>query len=313
MLEENIKKAFLKFAPQLAQEYEDHLRGLFSRMVADLGPTLHGVYSSNRWERTFESSGIRGVMDQKRPEGAPYSADLVYSLNEKRLKEEAEAYGRSTALTWYIKMREKLGKLEDVDVSEPGLGGSLTVTGRHEGHTVSIEQHPILNMSYLGTVFHQFPSHIYVDGKFQSEAQYKKTIQGWGVEAFESPDKKPKRAEIDPNSRPKQFNFAYLADYWDSPGYPGSKGVKFDSSIRGMTEEEAKAKLIKQEVGPYPNKFFSRIHDIECNAIWTWNNQPVWTKSSGEPKHEGGIIKGGRFVFSTSWRIATGSATSAPL
>ncbi len=93
-----------------------------------------------------------------------------------------------------------------------------------------------------------------------------------------------KRKVIDPDSRPKQFRFKYKADYWGTPLHSneisfGREGAVFTETVRGMTEDEAWEKLVKQEVGPREKKFFSRIYDKELIAIYAWNDRPLWRKS----------------------------------
>ncbi len=104
------------------------------------------------------------------------------------------------------------------------------------------------------------------------------------------------RRVIDPNSRPRDFRFAYLADYKPMHGEatvrPDNLGVKFDKHIKAMTEGEAREKLVKQEVGPpYFNKFFSRIYDIKLTSVWSWNDKMLWSDKSGAPYVEPGSVR----------------------
>lgn len=186
-----LKAAMLQYAPALSADYEAFLRRLFAQMQADLGPALVGVYRSHRWARTFGSSGLRSAVDHKRPAGSLSFRDLdtvPYTINEERLESLSKHYGEDTALMWYNKMHSKLGALDGVSVSSPGVDGMITISGHHGDNKVVVLQQRIINQSSTGTLFHQFPARIYVNDKFQSEAAYQKTIQGWGMAVAE---KKP--------------------------------------------------------------------------------------------------------------------------
>jgi hypothetical protein len=338
---DTLKEAMLQYAPQLEKDYNDYVRTTFREMVEDIGPDLKGVYNSRRWARMFRNS-IRPNVCSDSPFGSFHNASS-YRIDDAALARNAKRYGADTSLAWYSKMKSKLCDLENVTVSDPRMGSQVTVSGTHGDNKVEVFQHAIINVSPLGTLFHQFPARIYVNNKFQSEAQYKKTVQGWGIpvpekkkmsmqyrcvkcgytnsidafmgalqssnpvlscpscrsvdvhrEAIE--EKVQKKPPIDPNSRPKQFKFAYKADYWPMMGVTADQntsnlGVQRSDSIRGMTEQEAIDKLTKREVGPSGVKFFSRIYDIQCTAIRTWNDQKVWDASSGDPKPDEGVIK----------------------
>lgn len=174
-----LKTAMLKYAPQLARDYKEFVKKIFKQMQGDLGLGLKGVYSSWKWARTYQ--GIRANISKKYPTGrgalSPSEYDKIPAvLNIDALNRNAKAYGERVALEWYNKMRLKLGKLSNVKVLYMPRGGDITVTGKYKGKTVTIDQQRIINVSSRGTLFHQFPSRIYVNGKFMSEANYKKQM-----------------------------------------------------------------------------------------------------------------------------------------
>ncbi len=172
MNEDVLKKAMLSYAPGLERDYTEFVRRAFKDMVADLGPTLKGVYNSGRWARIFQGSVRSATINVPLP-GAPKYTLGTYALDEAALAKNAKRYGEDVSLQWYRKMKFKLGDLGNVDVSEPGRGGEVIITGNLGSARVRVEQHTIINVSSRGTPFHQFPARIYVDGVFKSEAKYK--------------------------------------------------------------------------------------------------------------------------------------------
>ena len=275
-----IKEAMLSYAPALAKDYEDYVRRQFKAIVDDLGVELKGVYSSSRWSHPFQA-----IRDSIHQEVDPSGRSSTYTLDSAKLKSNAKRYGEQVSLEWYGKLREKLGELENVTVSPPNRGGDVVVTGDHKGDKVRIDQQRIFKVSQLGTPFHQFPARIYVNDKFMSEAAYKKVVRGWNVPVVVQ-EQKPKREPIDVESRPKKYYFTYLVDLPKTPYREASLDNKHRDSARGMTEEEALAKLIKNEERfdrDYPPSQRRHLHDFELDAIYAWNDRLIWRKSSGEP------------------------------
>ena len=275
-----IKDAMLVYAPALSQDYEDYVRRQFKAITDDLGVELKGVYSSSRWARSFQA-----IRDSTHQEVAPSGRSSTYSLDDAKLKQNAKRYGEEVSLEWYGKLREKLGELENVTVSPPNRGGDVVVTGDHKGNKVRIDQQRIFKVSQLGTPFHQFPARIYVNDKFMSEAAYKKVVHGWNVPVIVR-EQKLKREPIDVESRPKKYYFNYLVDFPKTQYREASVDSKHHDSVRGMTEEEALAKLIKNEERfdrDYPPNQRRHLHSFELDAIYAWNDRLIWRKSSGEP------------------------------
>ena len=48
MLKDSLKKAMLKYAPELAKDYKEFIKSQFKRMKAELGSSLKGVYGKNQ-------------------------------------------------------------------------------------------------------------------------------------------------------------------------------------------------------------------------------------------------------------------------
>jgi hypothetical protein len=181
----NLKVEMLKYAPSLAVDYEIFVRRRFADMVSDLGSILEGVYGSRKWSSTFY--GISSNLTQGNVSSISYreKEKWPYYIDEKALKVNAKKYGENTALAWYDKMQGKLGDLDNVTVTPPDNSGYVTITGNYKDNSVRIEQQRIINQSSRGLLFHQFPSRIYVNGKTQSEVEYKKTLRKWNVPHLE--------------------------------------------------------------------------------------------------------------------------------
>jgi hypothetical protein len=322
-----LKKEMLKYAPELENAYKAFVLRTFESMKSELGPTLKGVYSSRRWSNSFaviRSSLSHGEADFKAMSPSEYDK-VPFIINEKALDKESKRYGEETALLWYNKMIDKLGPLEKVTVSPPNGSGFVDITGHYESNTVVIHQQPILKTSPLGKPFHQFPALIYVNSKFMSENEYKKTIRGWGARIVEKPktttqykcghcgftstmsafkgkyvtlhcpqcessavskeqfvDGKPKKPAIDPESRPKDYHFRFKIEYIGTPELPHNYGrieTRSDSA-KGMTEEEAWAKIYKREMR---DGYYARIFDVELERVYTWNGQRYWAPEPGNP------------------------------
>lgn len=82
-----------------------------------------------------------------------------------------------------------------------------------------------------------------------------------------------KRPKIDPMSRPRSFKWRFKAKY--NPEWRGHVVEKV-SDIKGMTEEEAWARLVKRDTGK--GKWFEKVYDRELLAIYAWNGRPLWKK-----------------------------------
>jgi hypothetical protein len=274
-----LREALLRYAPQLERDYKDFVIRQFSAMQADLGSGLIGVYSSRRWSPTFRSISCdlhQDIVDAGR--------SSVWSIDSSKLGKSAKQYGERVALEWYGKLREKLGELDDVTASEPGQG-VITVKGHHGADEVVVEQQPIINVSSRGLLFHQFPARMYVNGKYHSEADYKRLVQGWNVAVVQR-ERKPKREPIDPDTRPKKYYYTYKVDYPAVLDRPARLGIVHRESAKGMSPDEALSKIMKQEERfdrDYPPEQRRRLYGFELDAIYAWNDVLIWKRSSGLP------------------------------
>ncbi len=313
-LSDALKEAMLRYAPELEDDYQAHVRDLFDRMQTELGPALKGIYNSHRWSRTF-SATVQGNVTNADPAGRNvWQQDTPYRIDEKMLDRNAKRFGEEVSLAWFGKMKSKLGNITDVTITPPDSAGSITITGKHDGDNVRVEQHMIVNVSILGTLYNQWPALIYVNGKKKSEAQYKKIIgitvpvksvtqykcgncgytgrmgefRGYwavglgcpkcksrNVNKVEGTGPESKRPRIDVESRPKEYSFSFMRSYTDQP----NRAPELDHDrAKGMSPEEAQAKIVNNHKG-----WGTRLTDFHLRGIYAWNGQPIWTEKSGTP------------------------------
>ena len=272
MNEDPIKKAMLKYAPALAGDYKEFVKNTFHDIKEALGDNLQGVYSHPRWVHLFYN--IRNSLTQEGTgiRHGPYQ--YKWKIDSSKLAKNAKDYGERVALEWHMKMWEKLGLLDDVTVTEPDPAGFIVVMGRHKNNKVKIIQERILNVSKLGTPFHQFPARIYVNDQFKSEYDYKKIIRGWNVKVIER-EKKPKRPPIDPMSRPREFHFEFKLDRPAQPPHRPKPVIgELDKDYaKGMTQEEAWHKIYRRMMG---YGYYTRVYDPKVIRIWAWNGVLLW-------------------------------------
>jgi len=284
----NMEEAMLSYAPELANDYKVFTKRTFKSMQDDLGPTLKDVRSDRRWARIFLNELRNNIKKERHSYVPSESAEIPYIVDEEALEKNAKTYGDRMALNWFDKLQSKIGVLEKVDVSPPSSSGDIVVTGSHAENTVRVNQHRILNISSQGTLFHQFPALIYVNGKFMSEADYKRLVRGWGVKDIVRVASKPKRQPIDPDTRPKRYKFEFKIDrpvHYPNRPNPVIGEIDHDDA-KGMSEEEAWSKIYKRmskDMLP-PMNYYTRIYDPKVIAIYSWNDRPIWRATSGQPK-----------------------------
>ena len=174
-----LKAAFLGLAPDLAAEYAAEVRRVFAGVAyryPDGKIPAYPEYDDRDYRviRTLLSDSCAFVEGNRRAATkAEQRPTLV--MDEEKLARVAKKYGEEVSLTWYRKTNEKLGGVADVTVSDH-RDGVLSVTGMLGGKVVLLSQQRILKRSPKGLLFHQFPARIYVDGKFTTEAAFKKMV-----------------------------------------------------------------------------------------------------------------------------------------
>ena len=96
------------------------------------------------------------------------------TTNHVYIAKQAKTYADDQIAAFTHKLLAKLGDLNDVVIHNLSPNAfTFRISGTKLGHKISIEQNRIINVSPKGTMFHQWPSRIYVDGKFTPEKAYK--------------------------------------------------------------------------------------------------------------------------------------------
>lgn len=166
--------------PAIAEEYKSWVTKVFFSMTARFGADLKQLHNS-REGRTFSCVVARNV-DHLEVEAMRFDSETNvlhpykygYFLNPTRLEKNAAEYAQAQVDAWRAKIAAKMGELESAKVEWFSQSGQFTITGTRGGKQVAIQQTRVMKTSSRGLLFHQFPARIYVDGKFTSEAAYKR-------------------------------------------------------------------------------------------------------------------------------------------
>ena len=167
----DIRTALEAEKPTLRAYYNDLIIRLFNGMVQRHGPKLKGIYNSHD-VRTYRGS-VQHLITWTNVERGCLSKDSEATLDPVKLAAAANRYADETVELWIGKIQGKVGGLTDAEIKRLARV-SYCITGKRGDRKVLIHQSCIVNVSSKGTVFNQFPARIYVDGKFTSEANYKK-------------------------------------------------------------------------------------------------------------------------------------------
>lgn len=138
------------------------VRHQFEAIIAKFGPSIKGVYNSTDGLVWKESVSL--CCDRN---------DDAYSLSEERLARFAAVLADEMADEVLAKVDAKVGELVDAEVIRV-RGADFRILGTKKESRVMIEQQQILNVSSRGKLFNQFPSRIYVNGKFTPAAKFAK-------------------------------------------------------------------------------------------------------------------------------------------
>jgi len=150
----------------------DHLWGIYGHCFAD-GVLAHEANSA-------VCDIIKGDAPRATREQVSHAAEITKTILRYKGKPEQiiwDAYNRAQAEVdaFAPKFEEKLGAGFEVETAS-GSNGDWVITGTRDGKSVRIEQTVVWKTSHLGTDFVQFPSRLYIDGTFVSEAEYRKAF-----------------------------------------------------------------------------------------------------------------------------------------
>lgn len=161
-----------KHADLAAMVYRQ-LRRTFDDAVALLGPQLRGVYNHDRFARVWRETMGKFVERVDATGSFLRDRDRPYAFDDAKARAYADAYATVALQELFDKLVAKVGALDEPHAE--GMSGlHFIYAGKRDGHRVRVEQNVTVNVSSRGKLFNQFPARIYVDGKFTSEAEYKR-------------------------------------------------------------------------------------------------------------------------------------------
>ena len=155
-----IATAFADFVPVLAESFAAYHRRRVARMI-EQGMTSREAYAFSKESYSFAKT-----------DGNTLSSKVV-GVSEEWLAKCAAEYAQHTVSAFVAKLTKKLQTLSGVDVRRAD-GATFVITGTLGDKAVRVEQRQTMNVSPKGTLFHQWPARIYVNGKFTPEAAFKK-------------------------------------------------------------------------------------------------------------------------------------------
>lgn len=162
-----IKTALEAFKPELEARFVSFTTRGIERMIEQFGPSVKGIANSRFYKNWSEN-----LRPFTRRAGVGSPNDPI-TISHERIATHAKLFADATVEAWNAKIEAKLGELDNAEIVEGG-GMEFTLTGTRNGHSIRIVQDMIVNVSPKGTLFNQFPSRIYVDGKFTPAATYAK-------------------------------------------------------------------------------------------------------------------------------------------
>lgn len=136
----------------------------FNRLVDTYGASMKGVYNSRNGQ--FWKYSVSVCCDRSN-----HLATADYILNAEKVALFAAQMADEMANEVLVKVNAKVADLQDSNVVLVS-GANFVITGTKNGQNVRIEQNQIINVSVKGNLFNQYPSRIYVNGKFTSAAKF---------------------------------------------------------------------------------------------------------------------------------------------
>jgi hypothetical protein len=178
-----LRAEFEKQAPEIAADFENYARKTYEILQKKFPDGVPSYIESTGRDRQYRNDvlflqGMCDITTKLGPSGIRGASDRIstMTINEVLLKASAEKYGMESALEWFYKTNGKLGELTHATLINDD-GGRVHVKGERNGKKIEIVQQRIINVSPLGKAFHQFPSRIYVEGKFVTELAYQKLFR----------------------------------------------------------------------------------------------------------------------------------------
>jgi hypothetical protein len=171
---ENIAAEFDAMVPNIADDFESWVTKTLERILATYDrkklSQLGGSWSPDggKWRqlRTFTI-----MVDEN---GEPTNRFTSrYKIDHDRIAKESVRYAQGQVDAFKFKLSQKLADLTDIENLRI-IGSDFRFCGSLKEHEILVEQTTVLKCSNKGTLFNQWPCRIYVNGKFMSEAAFKK-------------------------------------------------------------------------------------------------------------------------------------------
>lgn len=157
----NLKNELVEvFAAQIDKSVRFH----FENITKIFGADAKGVANSRHYRMWSET--VRPCCDRSNNR-----MDGTYSLNEERLAKFTASLASDMADEVLGKVDAKVGELTNPNVIRVS-GANFIINGTKSDRAVRIEQNQIINVSVKGKLFNQYPSRIYVDGKFTPATKF---------------------------------------------------------------------------------------------------------------------------------------------
>ena len=165
-----LKEILMLEAPAIAKDYIEYTEPLVKRTLEKF-PTLRG----SAWDGYYFDRVI-AMQHCEVMEKSIYAGQSTFQYSKERTELAAKRYAEDQCLAWFEKLNRKLVNVTDMTMTRLSRNEYYFVAKLGD-KKIAINQQRILKCSPKGKMFHQFPARIYVDGKFYSEANFKKEFQ----------------------------------------------------------------------------------------------------------------------------------------
>ena len=171
-METILKEAFEGQIEELKAQASKTLKAQFNYVIHKYGPTMMGngsIFNSKEYRLANLVRSISDAVDGKNPWDRS-----TYELNLNLVDDVAENHAKESVEQWYHKIINKLENLDNISIARINNACGFIIKGTREGKNVEINQKMIINCrTATGSIFNQFPSRIYLNGKSISEKKYK--------------------------------------------------------------------------------------------------------------------------------------------
>lgn len=171
---ENIAAEFDAMVPTIAAEFASWVTKTLERILA-----TYDRKQINNLGNSFSTDGgkwrqLRRFTVMVDEEGKPTTRFTnLYKIDHAKIERDSLIYAQEQVDAFKFKLNQKLANLTDIENLRID-GSNFRFAGSLGENKVMVEQTTVLKCSNKGTLFNQWPCRIYVNGKFMSEAAFKK-------------------------------------------------------------------------------------------------------------------------------------------